>query len=45
MLRVFKERGNFFYYENATEQVKIMVNKINFDSLAEVWRVTKDRRL
>lgn len=45
MLRVFRERGNFFYYENAPEQVKIMVNKINFDALAEVWKVTKDRRL
>ena len=45
MLRVYKQRGDFFYYENAPEQVKIMVNSINFDVLEEVWKVTKDRRL
>lgn len=45
MLRVYKQRGDFFYYENAPEQVKLMVNGINFDALAEVWKVTKDRRL
>lgn len=45
MLRVYKQRGNFFYYESAPEQVKLMVNKINFDELAKVWKVTKDRRI
>ena len=45
MLRVYKQRGDFFYYDNVPEQVKLMVNKINFDGLAEVWKVTKDRRI
>ena len=45
MLRVCKEHGNFFYYDKAPEQVKFMVDKLNFEALAEVWKVTKDRRL
>lgn len=45
MLRVYRERGDFFYYETAPQEVKLMVNKINFDGLAEVWNVTKDRRI
>lgn len=45
MLRVYKERGNFFYYENAPEQIKLMVNGINIEDLAKVWKVTKDGRL
>ena len=45
MLRIHKQRGDFFYYENAPEQVKLMVNKLNLDALAEVWKVTKDRRI
>ena len=45
MLRVYKQRGDFFYYENAPEQVKLMVNGLNLDGLAAIWKVTKDRRL
>ena len=45
MLRVNKQRGDFFYYENAPEPVKILVNGMNLDGLAEVWKVTKDRRI
>lgn len=45
MLRVYKQRGDFFYYEKAPEEVKLMVNGINFDALADVWKVTKDRRI
>lgn len=45
MLRVHKQRGDFFYYEKAPEQVKIMVNGMNLDGLAEVWKVTRDRRI
>ena len=45
MLRVYKQRGDFFYYEKAPEEVKLMVNKINFDGLAEVWKVTRDKRI
>ena len=45
MLRVYKKQGNFFYYENAPEQVKLMVNGMNLDELAKVWKITKDRRL
>lgn len=45
MLRVHKQRGDFFYYETAPEQVKLMVNKLDLSQLAEVWKVTKDRRI
>lgn len=45
MLRVHKERGDFFYYEKAPEQVRIMVNGMNLDGLAELYKVTKDRRI
>ena len=45
MLRLHGERGNFFYYENAPEQVKLLVNGMNFDGLAEIWKVTKDNRI
>ena len=45
MLRVHKQRGNFFYYEKAPEQVRIMVNGMNLDGLAELYKVTKDRRI
>ena len=45
MLRVYKKQGNFFYYENAPEQVQLMVNGLNLDELAKVWKITKDRRL
>lgn len=45
MLRVYKDRGDFFYYENAPEPVKLMVNGLNLDELAKVWKITKDRRL
>ena len=45
MLRVYKERGDFFYYERAPEKVKLMVNGINLEDLARIWKVTKDKRL
>ena len=45
MLRVNKQRGDFFYYENAPEPVKILVNGMNLDGLAEIWKVTRDRRI
>lgn len=45
MLRVYKQQGNFFYYENAPESVRLMVNGINLNELAKVWKITKDRRL
>lgn len=45
MLRLHKQRGDFFYYEKAPEEVKLMVNRIDLSPLAEVWKVTKDRRI
>jgi hypothetical protein len=45
MLRVHKERGDFFYYENVPEPVRLLVNGMNLDALAGVWKVTKDRRI
>lgn len=45
MLRVYKQQGDFFYYDTAPEKVKFLVNGLNLDQLAEVWKITKDRRL
>jgi hypothetical protein len=45
MLRVNKRRGDFFYYENAPIQVKLLINGMNIDGLADVWKVAKDRRI
>ena len=45
MLIVRKETGSFSYYDKPPKEVKMMVNRINFSELAEVWKVTKDRRL
>lgn len=45
MLRVRKETGSFSCYDKPPKEVKLLVNKINFSELAEVWKVTKDRRL
>ena len=45
MLRVHKERGDFFYYENAPEPVRLMVNRIDMSALADLYKVTKDRRI
>ena len=45
MLRVHKDRGNFFYYENAPKEVKMVCNRLDLSALADVWKVTKDRRI
>lgn len=45
MLRVRKETGSFSYYDKPPKEVKYLVNKINFSELAEVWKITKDRRI
>lgn len=45
MLRTYKIRGDFFYYEKAPEQVRMTVNGIDMSALAELYKVTKDRRI
>lgn len=45
MLRIYKERGNFFYYEKAPAPVKLVCNRIDFSELAKIWKETKDKRL
>ena len=45
MLRTYKNRGDFWYYDKAPEQVKLMVNRIDMSALAELYKVTKDRRI
>ena len=45
MLRLHKKHGNFFFYEKVPEQVQLMVNGMNLDGLAELYKVTKDRRI
>lgn len=46
MLRTYKDRGDFFYYETkAPREVQMIVNGIDFAPLAELYKVTKDRRI
>ena len=45
MLRVHANRGDFFYYENAPQEVKLICNRIDLSPLASLWKVTKDRRI
>lgn len=45
MLRIHKKHGNFFFYENAPKQVQLVCNSLDFSGLAQIWKVTKDRRI
>ena len=45
MLRTYKDRGDFWYYDEAPEVVKLMVNRIDMSALEELYKVTKDRRI
>jgi hypothetical protein len=45
MLRINKQRNNFWYFEKAPKNVQMLVNGIDFAPLAELYKVTKDRRL
>ena len=45
MLRIYKNRGDFWYYDKAPEAVKLMVNRIDMSALADLYKVTKDRRI
>ena len=45
MLRTRREHSDFWYYEKAPKEVKMLVNGIDFSHLSKVWKVTKDRRL
>lgn len=45
MLRTYASRGDFWYYDKAPEEVKLMVNRIDMSALAELYKVTKDRRI
>ena len=45
MLRTYKNRGDFWYYDKAPEAVKLMVNRIDMSALADLYKVTKYRRL
>ena len=45
MLRTYKNRGDFWYYDKAPEAVKLMVNRIDMSALEELYKVTKDRRI
>ena len=45
MLRTYKSRGDFWYYDKAPDVVKLMVNRIDMSALEELYKVTKDRRI
>lgn len=46
MLRTYRQRGDFFYYEtNAPRDVQHIVHGIDFAPLAELYKITKDKRI
>lgn len=46
MLRTYRDRGDFFYYEtNAPRDVQHIVHGIDFAPLAELYKITKDKRI
>ncbi len=45
MIRIYKNRGDFWYYEKAPESVKLIVGRIDMSALEELYKVTKDRRI
>jgi hypothetical protein len=45
MLRTYASRGDFWYYDKAPETVKLMVNRIDMSALADLYKVTKARRI
>ncbi len=45
MLRTYKNRGDFWYYDKAPEAVKLMVNRSDMSALEEIYKVTKERRI
>lgn len=46
MLRTYRERGDFFYYEtHAPRDVKHIVHGIDFAPLTELYKITKDKRI
>lgn len=45
MLRIRKAHRDFWYYDKAPQEVRLVIDGIDFSALAEVWQVTKDRRL
>lgn len=45
MLRIYQSRGDFWYYEKAPKEVKLMVNRIDMSPLEDLYKVTKDRRI
>ena len=45
MLRIHRNRGDFWYYEKAPEDVRLLVNGIDYAPLADLYNITKDRRI
>jgi hypothetical protein len=45
MLRIYASRGDFWYYDRAPEEVKLMVGRIDMTAFEELYKVTKDRRI
>ncbi len=45
MIRLRKDHRDFWYYEKAPKDVKMMVDGMDFSQLAEVYRVARDRRM
>lgn len=45
MLKVRHGHRDFWYYEKAPKSVQMIVNGFDYSLLAEVWKVTKDKRL
>ena len=45
LLRIHKQRGDFWYYEKAPRDVQMLVDRLDFSALSEIYKITKDKRL
>lgn len=40
-----KRNGNTYYFDHMPKDMKLVVNKVDYAPLEELWKVTKDRRI
>ena len=45
MLRTYASRGDFWFYDRAPRDVQLMVDRLDLSGLAQLYKVTKDRRI
>lgn len=45
MLRTHMEKGHFWFWERIPEPIRLRIGGLDLSGLAEIWKVTRDRRL